>query len=69
MKTLKKYLIGIFIALTVSMAVLNSIIESVFNTVSANITNEYMMRLALILYFSAAIFSSCYWCHSICSSD
>ena len=55
MKTLKKYLIGIFIALTVAMAFLNSIIESVFNTVASNITNEHIMRLALILYFTAVI--------------
>lgn len=55
MKTLKKNLIGIFIALTVTMTFLNSIIESVFNTVTANIKNEYVMGLALILYFIAVI--------------
>lgn len=55
MKTLKKYLIGIFIALTVAMMFLNSIMDSVFNTATASITNEYMMGLALILYFMAVI--------------
>ena len=55
MKTLKKYLTYIFIAITVAIASLNSIIESVFNTVAANITNEHKMRLALILYFTAVI--------------
>ena len=53
MKTLKKYLIGIFIAITVSMTFLNSIIESVFNSVAAKITNEHIMGLALMLYFIA----------------
>ncbi|MCB2343078.1 sensor histidine kinase [Clostridium estertheticum] len=55
MKTLKKHLIVIFITLTVAMAFLNSIINSVFNTIAENITNEYMMGLALIIYFIAVI--------------
>jgi len=55
MKALKKYLTFIFIAITVAMALMNSIIESVFSTVVAKITNEYMMGLTLILYFSAII--------------
>ena len=55
MKTLRKYLIGIFIAITIAMALLNSIIESIFNTLAANITNEYIMGLALILHFVAVI--------------
>lgn len=55
MKTLKKYLISLFIVITVTMALLNSMIESVFDTVSVNITDKRMMELVLILYFTATI--------------
>lgn len=55
MKTLKKYLVGLFIVITVTMALLNSMIESVFDTVAVNITDERMMKLVLILYFTATI--------------
>lgn len=55
MKTLKKYLTYIFIAITIAIAFLNSIIESIFNNVATNIRSENKMRLALILYFAAVI--------------
>ncbi|QVK17673.1 HAMP domain-containing histidine kinase [Mycoplasmatota bacterium] len=55
MKTLKKYLIRIFIIITVTMAFLNSIIDSVFDTVTVDITDERIMELALILYLIASI--------------
>lgn len=55
MKTLKKYLVSLFIAITVTMALLNSMIESVFDTVAVNITDHRKMELVLILYFAATI--------------
>ncbi len=55
MKTLKKYLISLFIVITFTMALLNSMIESIFNTVAVNITDEHIMGLVLISYFFATI--------------
>lgn len=55
MEKLKKYLIGIFIGITVPMAILNSIIDSIFDSIATNITNEFMMIVALILYLCAGI--------------
>ena len=55
MKTLKKYLIHIFIVITVVMALLNSAIENIFDTAAANITSKSMMALALILYLTAVL--------------
>jgi len=55
MKTLKKYLIHIFIVITVVMALLNSAIENIFDTAAANITSKGMMALALILYLTAVL--------------
>lgn len=55
MKTLKKHLTRIFIVITVVMALLNSVIENIFDTIAVNITNKDMMVLALILYFTATL--------------
>lgn len=55
MEKLKKYLIVVFIGITVPMAILNSIIDSIFDYVTANITNEVMMIVSLILYLGAGI--------------
>lgn len=55
MKNLKKNLIRLFILVTVSMAVLNSAIQSVFQTKAEYINNKSMMLLALFFYFAASL--------------
>lgn len=55
MKNLKKYLIRLFILVTAAMAILNSVIQSVFETKAENIINRSMMLQALFLYFAASL--------------
>jgi signal transduction histidine kinase len=55
MKNLKKYLIHLFIVITVVMALLNSVIKSVFETITVNITSESVMALSLFFYFAASL--------------
>lgn len=55
MRNLKKYLIRLFIVITVVMSLLNSAIDNIFDTIEVNITNKGMMALALISYFTAIL--------------
>ncbi|PRR81204.1 sensor histidine kinase [Clostridium vincentii] len=55
MKNLKKYLICLFIVITVVMALLNSVIKSVFETITVNITNKNVMALSLFFYMTTSL--------------
>lgn len=55
MKKLRKYLITLFIAITIPMALIMSVMDSIFEILTSGVKQAETMYIALILYFAATV--------------